>query len=226
VRSLIIVEDEAVLAMDLSEQLQSRGFEVRAVIGDSENVAEAVRTHAPSAVLMDIKIRGEADGITLAEELFVCEDTPVVFLTAYSEQELLARAAHSGAYGYLTKPVAIATVASTLELAIEKHADLRARRLEAEWLNVDLDVAAVRTSAEGRVESMNRAAIQMFGRMPLEIQAEPPKWLRQLEELPGGSSSLVFHELALDVDAPALLQVKVSKYRLRRGGSLCLIHRV
>jgi AmiR/NasT family two-component response regulator len=77
---------------------------------------------------MDIRLQGPVDGLTVAEELYVCEKTPVVFLTAYSDETTLARAAGTGAYGYLVKPVAPGSLSSTLRMAREKHDELTDRR--------------------------------------------------------------------------------------------------
>lgn len=227
--SIVIVEDEAVVAMDLREQLESRGFEVRAIVGESDNVVHAVRAHRPNVVVMDVKLKGDIDGVTLAEELFVCEDTPVVFLTAFSDRETLARAARTGAYGFLTKPVTTAALASTLALAIEKHIALKMKREESQWLDV-ADVPAVWIGPQGRVGRMNRAAIRFMGCMPVELDmaapdAEVPRWVHQLATLQAATDAGLVHDLTLSVHAQsAPTHVRVAKYMLSNGGSLCLIH--
>jgi CheY-like chemotaxis protein len=223
--SLLIVEDEAIVAMDLREQLALRGFEVRAVVGESEHVIEAVRTQKPSVVLMDIKLEGEVDGVALAEEIFVCEDTPVVFLTAYSDHEILARAARTGAYGFLTKPVTTAALASTLQLAVEKHLALKARRQEAQWLSSALEVAAVRIGPDGAVRFMNPAAVRLLRWSPFELEGEPPRWVPELAQLSAVVDGHNCHELQL-CSAHGPIDVKVTKYLLKDQSSLCLIHRV
>jgi len=226
-KSLVIVEDEAIVAMDLCEELASIGFEVRAVVGESRKVIEAIRTHRPSVVLMDIALRGDVQGLALAEEIFVCEDTPVVFLTAFADRTTLGLAAHTGAYGLLTKPVTVAALASTLELAIEKHAALQAQREQSRWLGV-ADVGAVWMQPDGRVGLMNRAAVQLIGWMTVEakLDSSPPRWVAQLAELVATTDLRFVHELMLEVRPTAApIAVRVAKYRLSNGGSLCLLHR-
>jgi DNA-binding NarL/FixJ family response regulator len=126
--TVLIVEDEALVALDLKRQLEDDGFTVLEIVSEGEAAIEATRRLRPGVVLMDIRLRGPVDGLAVGEELYVCEDTPVVFLTAYSDESTLARAAASGAYGYLVKPVPPGSLATTLRMAREKHRELMDRR--------------------------------------------------------------------------------------------------
>jgi CheY-like chemotaxis protein len=186
-RSVLIVEDEAIVAMDLRQQIEAHGYEVAAVVGHAERVIASVQEHRPDVVLMDVRLKGALDGVTLAEEIFVCEDVPVVFLSAFADADVMARAAASSAYGYLTKPASTAGMLSTLEMAIHKHRELRSRRGDAEWSTAALDamnLAIVGVDAAGRVRFMNRAAVELTGWTVVEARNGAPPWVSQLSESP------------------------------------------
>lgn len=130
--TVLIVEDESLVALDLKRQLEDDGFRVLDIVSTGEAAVAAAQRLRPAVVVMDIRIQGEVDGVTTAEELYVCENTPVVFLTAYSDDGTRARVAGTGAYGYLVKPIAPGSLTSTLRIAKEKHDELTRRRATVE----------------------------------------------------------------------------------------------
>jgi CheY-like chemotaxis protein len=163
--SILVVEDEAIVALDVATQLQLLGYRVAAVVDEaSAALAEASRLR-PDLVLMDIALRGKGDGITLAEELYVCEGLPVVFLTAHTETELLSRARCTGAYGFVTKPFSAGGLRSAIELALAKHRELITWRspgtLRAGMLE-RLDASIV-SAPGGEVRSISREAVALLG---------------------------------------------------------------
>jgi CheY-like chemotaxis protein len=224
-RSILIVEDEAIVAMDLSRQFESHGYVVAAVVGKAAEVLPAVQKHRPSVVLMDVRLRGDVDGVTLAEEVFVCEDTPVVFLSAFSDRDLVRRAAPSGAYAYLTKPVTTAALIATVEMAIHKHEDLRARRSDAEWLlrAFDaVDVAVVGLDPAGEVRFMNRAALALTGSALVEARGGAAAWAAALARLEPTAHDDPPHPLAFETKS-GVTNTSVRKFSLDDGGSVCVI---
>jgi len=224
-RSILIVEDEAIVAMDLSRQFESHGWQVVGVVGKAGEVLPAVQKHRPGVVLMDVRLRGDADGVTLAEEVFVCEDTPVVFLSAFSDRDLVRRAAQSGAYAYLTKPVTTAALIATVEMAIHKHEDLQARRGDAEWLlrafNA-MDVAIVGLDPAGTVRFMNRASIALTGSLLVEAMGGAPAWAAELARLEPTDNDHPPHALSLPTKTRTVSAL-VRKLALDVGGSVCTI---
>ena len=102
---IMIVEDERIVALDLRQTLESFGHEVITVVSSGEQaIAQAQALH-PDLILMDINLDGTMDGTAAAQAIHDSERIPVVFLTAYAEQEILDRAEASCPYGYLVKPV-------------------------------------------------------------------------------------------------------------------------
>jgi PAS domain-containing protein len=140
---------------------------------------------------MDVRLGGEIDGVTLAEEIFVCEDTPVVFLSAYADQPTSVRAVQSGAYGYLTKPVIIQALISTVGLAIQKHKDLQRCRNDAQILSAAFDAlpeSVLIVNPQGVVLFLNQAAEALTGWKLHQTRATSPAWADELRR--AGESEL------------------------------------
>ncbi len=117
---ILIVEDEAIVAMDLRLHLQDLGYAVSGLASTGEEaVATAARTR-PSLVLMDISLGAGMDGIEAAHHMQGM-GLPVVFLTAFADEATLTRAKESGPYGYLLKPYDERTLHSTIEMALYRH---------------------------------------------------------------------------------------------------------
>lgn len=123
--SILIVEDEALIAADLRTRLERMGYEVVGAAGDGREALKLIAEKRPDLVLMDIVLRGKIDGIEAASrvrELMV----PVVFLTAYSDPETIGRARRAGAYGYLLKPYDDRKLRAAVETALRRYrADVR-----------------------------------------------------------------------------------------------------
>ena len=117
---VLLVEDEAILAMDMKARLQELGHRVVAVLDRAEKAPAAVRQFRPDVVLMDIRTPGAIDGIEAADEIARDAVVPVVFVTAFADPETLTRATSSGPYGYLVKPVEDRELYATLEVVLIK----------------------------------------------------------------------------------------------------------
>ncbi len=118
---VLVVEDESVVALDARLRLEGLGY---AVVGVADNAADALGLAArenPDLVLMDIRIKGETDGIAAAEALRDMSDVPVVFATAYADEDTLSRAKTSSPYGYIVKPFQERELRIVIELALAKH---------------------------------------------------------------------------------------------------------
>lgn len=171
--SVFIVEDEALIAMELRDRLTRLGYEVRGVAAHGERAVEEIPTAAPDLVLMDINLAGQLDGIETARRVRERTDVPVVFLTAFSDPELVRRASALGPHGYLLKPFEERELHATIQVALVKHrADralreanerleeqVRARTAELARLNADLEGevarrAAALTASEGRYQAL------------------------------------------------------------------------
>ena len=120
VKKILIVEDELIPAYDLSESLEHLGYTVTAIVDTGEGAIAQVKDNPPDLILMDIKLRGEINGIETADKIRN-SNIPVIYLTAFSDDTTLKQAALTGAYGYLTKPVKPEDLRTTLAIALSKH---------------------------------------------------------------------------------------------------------
>jgi signal transduction histidine kinase len=120
--AVLIVEDEAVVARDLERCVEDMGYEVIASAATSAEALHLASLRRPDLVLMDIRLRGDQDGIDTARMLQERHGMPIVYLTAFSDEATLARAAKTLPYGYLVKPFVSADVRCAIELALYKHA--------------------------------------------------------------------------------------------------------
>lgn len=118
---ILIVEDEAIVAMDLKRRLEKHGFCVCGIADHCENVLPLVEETSPDVVLMDIIIQGERDGIALAHEVREHYDLPIIFLTANSDSVTIHRAKATVPYGFLIKPFEERELVATIEMGVYRH---------------------------------------------------------------------------------------------------------
>lgn len=111
---VMIVEDESILALNLKRRLTRLGYEVPCIAASHDQAVSGVQRTRPDLVLMDIHISGEVDGIDTAAEI----DTPVVYLTAFSEEKTVERAMATRPYGYLVKPFSERELHATIQMAM------------------------------------------------------------------------------------------------------------
>jgi two-component system, response regulator PdtaR len=117
--SVLIVEDEPIVAMQLQESLEGMGYEIPAIVDSGDEVLSAVIAHKPDLILMDIKLRSFIDGVDAARRVkLVCADTPVIYLTAYPGKGIQDRAMGTSPAAYLVKPVADETLRAEVGRAL------------------------------------------------------------------------------------------------------------
>ncbi|QDZ39227.1 response regulator [Euhalothece natronophila Z-M001] len=118
---ILIVEDEAVVSLDINRRLEKMGYEVVGRVASGEEAIELVKTNPPNLVLMDINLQGEIDGIDTATQLYQEYNLPVIYLTAYAGDSTLERAKESKPYGYILKPFKERELHAAIEVAISRH---------------------------------------------------------------------------------------------------------
>ncbi|MSR77708.1 MAG: response regulator [Candidatus Omnitrophica bacterium] len=118
---IMIVEDEVDLAEDLEELLKNLGYTVVAVLTSGEEAILAAYQTLPDLVLMDIRLRGEIDGIESAQVIYQQLHIPVVYLTAHSDEGTLNRARVSSPFGYVLKPFQEKELTTMIEIALQRH---------------------------------------------------------------------------------------------------------
>ena len=151
-RTAVIAEDEALIRLDLVSMLEDAGIEVLAAVADGRAAINAVETFKPSVALLDIAMP-ELDGITAASEITAQKICPVVMITAYSQVELVERAANAGAMGYLVKPVNPANLVPAIEVAIARFEEMNLLITEVDQVTERLEVRKIVDRAKGLLQA-------------------------------------------------------------------------
>jgi len=119
--SVLIVEDEIVLAMGMEYSLEEFGYEVTGIVTTADSAIEHAEKNKPDIILMDIKLKGEKSGIDAAKLIWSYYKIPIVFLTSYSDDKTIKKAMDSEPYGYLIKPCRDEELKVAIETALHKH---------------------------------------------------------------------------------------------------------
>lgn len=120
---ILIVEDELLIAKSLARKLEKLGYSVVGVASSSEVALQKVEETQPDLILMDIVIKGELDGIETAKKIQANFSIPIIYVTAYADDETLERAEETGSYGYILKPFKEREVHAAIKMALKKHQD-------------------------------------------------------------------------------------------------------
>ena len=120
-QGILIVEDENIVALDMRMRLESMGYRILDVVDSGELASERAHSLKPDLVLMDIKLKGEQDGIDVAGQLRETSEVPVIFVTAFTDEKTLDRAKRASPYGYIVKPFHERELRIAIELAIYKY---------------------------------------------------------------------------------------------------------
>ncbi len=164
--SILIVEDEPIVALDLEELLSELGYRVSGVASSYVDALGSAERHTPDLVLMDIYLDGDRDGIETAAQLRERFHVPIIFLTAYSQPELLERAKQVHPYGFLNKPVQHRELATMLEFARQKSIEeselRRNRELLKDIIQGSMD-GFLLIDAQGQILETNEGYASMSG---------------------------------------------------------------
>jgi signal transduction histidine kinase len=183
---VLVVEDEAIVAADLANKLEQMGYRVIGSAASGEEAIAMAGEQRPDMVLMDIRLSGALDGIDTAERMRRAHVIPVVYLTAHSDADTLARALGTEPFGYILKPFVDRELKTQIEIGLYKHRSelalrqneerLRLRQEELERLNQEL-------------EDVNRGMVTLYAELD-----EKAKELRHADEMKTRFLSNVSHE--------------------------------
>lgn len=163
---IVIVEDEGLIAADLESRLKKAGYSVPGTADSAEKALDVIEKTSPDLVLMDIRLKGNDDGIQVADLVREKLDIPVVYLTAYEDHGTLERAGRTQAFGYIKKPIATASLKGAIEIALSKHRYERDLREERDWAIASfaaVPYAVLVTDGFGRVTYINSQAEELAG---------------------------------------------------------------
>jgi two-component system, response regulator PdtaR len=147
---VVIAEDEAIIRLDLKEILEEEGYQVVGETGRGDEAVELVRQHRPDLAILDIKMPGK-DGLEAAREITGERLAGVLILTAFSQRNLIEDARDAGVVSYLVKPFQKAELVPALEVALARHAEIRALEDENRSLAEQLETRRFLDRAKGKL---------------------------------------------------------------------------
>ncbi|MEY4416588.1 MAG: hypothetical protein RIQ53_3881 [Pseudomonadota bacterium] len=189
---LMIVEDEAIVALEMRVQLEHLGFEVCAQADTADEAVVLAAARQPDLVLMDVVLKGPRDGIEAARRIQARQATPVIYLTAFSDPATVHRAAQTGPYGYLTKPYQLKELRAAIDVALCKHRLEQQLRAAERWFSSTLRCvtdAVLAIDLGDRLHFINPAAERLLGCASADWQGRPvSELLRYADGLPPGTT--------------------------------------
>jgi PAS domain S-box-containing protein len=222
-RRILIVEDQRLIAADIESRLRNMGYEVVGSVAEGEEAIGIASEKHPDLVLMDIRLRGPMDGIQAAASIRELIDIPVVYLTAYADEETIARARRTSPYGYLVKPFNERELRAAVEIAISKHetdrelVEERTKRRAAEEFKLLIqcvrDYAICLLDPTGRVASWNDGATRIKGYAAEDVRGQPFSIFFPKESIAAGEPQRLLERAAREGRAES------EGWRVRKDGS-------
>ena len=163
---VLVVEDEVIVARSIASQLNQLGYIVTGTASSAKVAITKASETKPAIVLMDIILKGEMDGIAAASYIREHLDIPVIFLTAYGDDQTLKRAKITQPYGYVVKPFTIKDLQIAIEIALLKYQleiELRSNRDQLATLLNSMSDAVIATDDRGMVTFINPSAEALTG---------------------------------------------------------------
>ena len=175
---ILIAEDEALVAADLSRCLSEIGYEIAGIVDTGEEAVSQTLALRPDLVLMDIRLKGHLDGIEAAGQIRTAyrPPPPVVFLTSYADEETLARAGYCEPFAYIVKPYDVRALRAAVQTAFYRHnAELRIRELERRQATTlrSLGNGVIATNKDGQVSYINPVGEALTGWTLFEALGQP-----------------------------------------------------
>ncbi len=161
-KRVLVAEDEALIRLDIVETLTSAGFDVVGEAADGAEAVELALELEPDLCVMDVKMP-KVDGITAAEQILKELSCAVVMLTAFSQAELVERAADAGAMAYVVKPFGPNDLIPAVEIALSRHAQMESLENEIADLSERFETRKRVDRAKGLLmENMNMTEPEAF----------------------------------------------------------------
>lgn len=162
---ILVVEDERIVAKDIQNTLKNLDYDVPAIASTGEDAIEKAKELRPDIVLMDIVLKGEMDGIEAAKIIRNEFRIPIIYLTAYEDEDTLERAKITEPLGYILKPFEERDLHTTLEMALYKHM-METKLLDSESKYrslVELSPDGITILSENKIVFANPAAVKILG---------------------------------------------------------------
>ncbi len=164
--TILIVEDNNIVMLELKDRLFEMGYNVVDTASSGDEAIEKAGLHRPDLIMMDIRIKGEMDGIDAAAEIKKKFGTPVIYLTAHTDEDTIERAKHTEPYGYIIKPFEEREIRTTIEMALYKYSMEQRLKESEHWLSSTLKSigdALIATDPAGTVKLINHVGEEITG---------------------------------------------------------------
>jgi len=142
-KKILIVEDEAIVAKDISVCLEKIGYEVLGTFSKGEKALDFMGSNSPDLVLMDIMLSGDMSGIDTSAKVKEKYNIPVVFLTAYADEKTISKAKVTEPYGYVIKPFKEIDLRTSIEMALYKFKKEKEKLAGIETSSFNSNVSAI-----------------------------------------------------------------------------------
>jgi signal transduction histidine kinase len=162
---ILVVEDERIIALHLRQQLTKLGYDVPNTVSTGEHALRRIEESQPDLILMDINLKGRLDGIATAAEIRRSHPIPIIYLTAYSEDETLARAAATNPHGYLLKPFSERELHAMIQVTLARYRNERASIVAQERQQQARKMEALRQLAGGIAEEVDDLLTVLYGQL-------------------------------------------------------------
>lgn len=163
--NILIAEDESIIAADLEKLLKKLNYDVVGTEITGEGIISAALEKKPDLILMDIYLEGEINGIEAAQQIKDKIDIPIIYLTAYGDENTIEKAQLTDPFGYILKPFDEVHLNSAIQIALQKHeANNKLKESEARYRAlVEMSPIAIGIHCEGKVVYSNSAGVKLFG---------------------------------------------------------------
>jgi PAS domain S-box-containing protein len=193
---ILIVEDEIIIANDIKIRLQNMGYAITSIANTGEQAVKKAHQERPDLILMDIQLKGRMDGIEAAQLISSSLNIPVIFLTAYADEQKLERAKSAIPYGYILKPFQDRSVKIAIEMALyivkidaeRKNYEEALKNAKNQWeetFDAITDWVCI-IDKDYRIICSNKASEKYFGLLPKDIAG------KRCHEIVHGTNSPIF----------------------------------
>jgi PAS domain S-box-containing protein len=189
---ILVVEDEQVVAIDITRTLKGLGYDVCVPVASGEEALQRLREMQPDLILLDVRLKGELDGIDTAECIRRDYQIPYIYLSTFSDEKTLSRAKRTEPYGYITKSSHKNDLHSMIEMALYRHGMEQRIRENEELLSVTLksiNDGVIGSTLDGNIISWNSGAEAIFGYKGEEVIGKnlsiltPPFYPNEMPEI-------------------------------------------
>ena len=213
--NIMVVEDESIVAKDLQNRLKKFGYAVPVVASSGEEAIARASENDLDLVLMDIRLKGAIDGIEAARQIHHRFQLPIIYLTAYADDNTLARAKQTQPFGYILKPFKERELNTTIEITLARHRLEQQLQAREQWLGTVLRSiadAVITTDIQGLITFMNPVAESLTGWQQSQALGKPAIEVFQT----GHVATQVFWQQPTHLELQAFAAVSVSEEAMLR----------